>query len=341
MISARVPDGRAARCSRSRSAPARSPRTTCESDPPSAAEIRGPARPHRRLLRGRRARAARPGGRRGRQRDVAAHAGRRRARVRDAGAGGARPVQRRDRRGRQALRARLPPGQAAAGRACCCWRSSPQLLGQPLQIGKGGLREGVILDLLNGERERLPREARGLAWPSVRRASVIAAAMAKAEPIPELTADEPYAEAAAKIVAVRGRGAGRARRRACWTPATSSGSTTCGSPRAGCGRRSRSSSRASRAKPYGQALTRGEGARRRARASGATATWRSPRWTTSTTRWRRPTAAASPRLIEQLRGEQAAGERGAGAAGRRASNLKALRESLDELRGRGAEAAAA
>jgi exopolyphosphatase/guanosine-5'-triphosphate,3'-diphosphate pyrophosphatase len=26
-----------------------------------------------------------------------------------------------------------------------------QLLGQPLQIGKGGLREGVILDLLDGE----------------------------------------------------------------------------------------------------------------------------------------------------------------------------------------------
>jgi exopolyphosphatase / guanosine-5'-triphosphate,3'-diphosphate pyrophosphatase len=25
------------------------------------------------------------------------------------------------------------------------------LLGQPLQIGKGGLREGVILDLLNGK----------------------------------------------------------------------------------------------------------------------------------------------------------------------------------------------
>jgi hypothetical protein len=25
-----------------------------------------------------------------------------------------------------------------------------ELLGQPLQIGKGGLREGVILDLLNG-----------------------------------------------------------------------------------------------------------------------------------------------------------------------------------------------
>jgi exopolyphosphatase/pppGpp-phosphohydrolase len=25
-----------------------------------------------------------------------------------------------------------------------------ELLGQPLQIGKGGLREGVILELLNG-----------------------------------------------------------------------------------------------------------------------------------------------------------------------------------------------
>ncbi len=25
-----------------------------------------------------------------------------------------------------------------------------ELLGQPLQIGKGGLREGVVLDMLNG-----------------------------------------------------------------------------------------------------------------------------------------------------------------------------------------------
>ena len=29
-----------------------------------------------------------------------------------------------------------------------------ELLGQPLQIGKGGLREGVILDLLNGGSEK-------------------------------------------------------------------------------------------------------------------------------------------------------------------------------------------
>jgi exopolyphosphatase/guanosine-5'-triphosphate,3'-diphosphate pyrophosphatase len=33
-----------------------------------------------------------------------------------------------------------------------------QLLGRPLQIGKGGLREGVILDLLNGSIDGGPRE---------------------------------------------------------------------------------------------------------------------------------------------------------------------------------------
>ena len=38
-----------------------------------------------------------------------------------------------------------------------------ELLGQPLQIGKGGLREGIILDLLNGSAERLePRAPRGV-----------------------------------------------------------------------------------------------------------------------------------------------------------------------------------
>jgi exopolyphosphatase / guanosine-5'-triphosphate,3'-diphosphate pyrophosphatase len=34
-----------------------------------------------------------------------------------------------------------------------------QLLGQPLQIGKGGLREGVILELLNGSGDGSPRDA--------------------------------------------------------------------------------------------------------------------------------------------------------------------------------------
>ena len=33
-----------------------------------------------------------------------------------------------------------------------------ELLGQPLQIGKGGLREGIILDLLNGSENGAPVE---------------------------------------------------------------------------------------------------------------------------------------------------------------------------------------
>ena len=37
-----------------------------------------------------------------------------------------------------------------------------ELLGQPLQIGKGGLREGVILDLLNGAANGAPTRARRL-----------------------------------------------------------------------------------------------------------------------------------------------------------------------------------
>ena len=32
-----------------------------------------------------------------------------------------------------------------------------ELLGQPLQIGKGGLREGVILTLLNGASNGAPK----------------------------------------------------------------------------------------------------------------------------------------------------------------------------------------
>jgi exopolyphosphatase / guanosine-5'-triphosphate,3'-diphosphate pyrophosphatase len=38
-----------------------------------------------------------------------------------------------------------------------------QLLGQPLQIGKGGLREGIILTLLNGKANGSPPQARPLA----------------------------------------------------------------------------------------------------------------------------------------------------------------------------------
>ena len=106
---------------------------------------------------GRRVRAARPGGRGRRQRDLAAHPGRRGARVRDAGAGGpgARPATR-------SPRSRSASSSTRAGCGSCppgvlLLEKLSELLGQPLQIGKGGLREGVILDLLNGAANGAPR----------------------------------------------------------------------------------------------------------------------------------------------------------------------------------------
>ena len=84
--------------------PARSPRTTWNRTRRRRRRS-APSRPHLGFLRGRRVRAARPGGGGRRERDLAAHAGRGGARVRDARAGGPRPLQRRDRRRRKALRA--------------------------------------------------------------------------------------------------------------------------------------------------------------------------------------------------------------------------------------------
>ena len=40
-------------------------------------------------------------------------------------------------------------GSGSCRPACCCSSGCPSSSGQPLQIGKGGLREGIILDLLN------------------------------------------------------------------------------------------------------------------------------------------------------------------------------------------------
>ena len=119
-----------------------------------------------------------------------------------------------------------------------------ELLGQPLQIGKGGLREGVILDLLNGS-------ANGSS-------SRLAAC---SPPRPEALASRRGTAARRTRVRLRGavragRGAGASRcapRRssstpaACSTSTTSSASTTCGSRPAACGRRWRSSGPASRA----------------------------------------------------------------------------------------------
>ena len=121
------------------------------SDPPSAAEIRKVRDRIDDIFDGSRDRASRPGRRGRRQRDLAAAPGRRRARVRDPGAGDPRPLRRPGGRRRPALRARPATGSASSPPACCCLEKVSELLGQPLQIGKGGLREGVILDLLNGD----------------------------------------------------------------------------------------------------------------------------------------------------------------------------------------------
>ena len=90
------PRRRARRSARSRSAPGTLTDDFLANDPPSPAEIRAAAGPHRRLLRRGRARPAGPGRRRRRQRHLAAHARRCGARVRDAGAGdpGPRPATR-------------------------------------------------------------------------------------------------------------------------------------------------------------------------------------------------------------------------------------------------------
>ena len=108
-------------------------------------------RPHRGHLRGGRDRAPRPGRRGRRLRHLAAPPGRRGARVRDPGAGHPRPLRR--------LRPSRSPAASSSTRSrvrilttgVLLLEKVSELLGQPLQIGKGGLREGVILDLLNGE----------------------------------------------------------------------------------------------------------------------------------------------------------------------------------------------
>ena len=118
-------------------------------DPPSAAEIRKVRDRIDGHLRGGRDRAARPGGGGRRQRHLAAPPGRRGARVRDPGAGGPRPLRRPV--AEVARRFELDPRRVRIlPTGVLLLEKISELLGQPLQIGKGGLREGVILDLLNG-----------------------------------------------------------------------------------------------------------------------------------------------------------------------------------------------
>ena len=120
-------------------------------------------------------------------------------------------------------------GSPRSGRSCCppaSWCSTRRpgpLGGRPLRIGRGGLREGVVLELAGA-----------------------LSAVAKAEDIEVAPATSPSGVAGARIVRVRARRALRARPRTCSTRATSSACTTCASPPAGCARCSRSSPRASR-----------------------------------------------------------------------------------------------
>ena len=78
-----------------------------------------------------------------------------------------------------------------------------ELLGQPLQIGKGGLREGIILDLL----DTAPSNGASHALAAVERApaAFTASPVAKARAIPGLGQDDPYAAAAARVIEVRAR----------------------------------------------------------------------------------------------------------------------------------------
>ena len=179
-------------------------------------------RPNRRHLRGGRDRAPRAGGGRWRQRHLAASAGRRGARVRDPGAGRSGALRRPGRR--------RSPGASSSTRervrilatGVLLLEKVSELLGQPLQIGKGGLREGVILDLLNGSANgsspaASPPRSRSSPGHRPRRSSSLGAWPVRARSASSAT--EPFALAAA-----RGRRA-CAPKRSSRTPAASSTST--------------------------------------------------------------------------------------------------------------------
>ena len=77
-----------------------------------------------------------------------------------------------------------------------------ELLGQPLQIGKGGLREGVILDLLNGNANGSRRPPGRLIPPNSGLFSSLLAWLVRAK-VQDLDCDAPFAEAAARVIEVR------------------------------------------------------------------------------------------------------------------------------------------
>ena len=119
----------------------------CTSDPPDRAALAAMRAHADAGFAGLHAPRRRSGGRGGRQRRLAAHARRPAARRRRARAGA----------GRARLGARGATWRAATAStpsACSCSRpgilvldAAARRLGRPLQIGRGGLREGVVLEL--------------------------------------------------------------------------------------------------------------------------------------------------------------------------------------------------
>ena len=115
------------------------------SDPPSAVELDRARGAGRRGARRRAAPAGRDGGRGGRQRHIAPPDRRARARCSRVRAGARRARRRACPRRGAALRARRRPREAPSGRVA----DSPgaaERFGAPLEIARGGLREGVLLE---------------------------------------------------------------------------------------------------------------------------------------------------------------------------------------------------
>ena len=225
-------------------------------------------------------------------------------------------------------RRRRRPRSAAALRArrrsacACCRRASSLLEAARRRIGQAAADR--------------PRRAcaRASSW-SIRRRS--RAAHDARWPRPATSPTSPPTESYA-----RGRRAGRSpcargssstTPRTCSTPATSSASTTCASPRGGCARCWRSSRPASRARPSTATCSRRQGARRRARrAPRPRRAHRRSRTLRRRRQGRRP-AGRRGLLAERLRSEQAAGNEELAAA------LAAIEQT--DLRGRLAALSAA
>ena len=142
-----------------------------------------------------------------------------------------------------------------------------ELLGQPLQIGKGGLREGIILDLLHGAPG--PRRSP----PSV---PLYSPGMAKAPSDERSRGRRSLRRCRGEGGRVANRRTARAQPRVCSTPPRSSRCTTCGSPPGGCEPRSRHSSPAFRASATCASCARSRRSPTRS-ASAATATSPWPR----------------------------------------------------------------